>query len=89
MPVTDREVHARDGETVTRRASDELPRWFAVALNSALALIAGFGLVGLALAVVGAFIPALVVPLGGVAAALLFRGGEAERAGVRQRRPVS
>jgi hypothetical protein len=76
MPVTDRGVALRGGApAVAGRARAELPRWFAVGLTAALALVAGFGLVGLALAVVGAFIPGLVVPLGAAASALLFRGG--------------
>jgi hypothetical protein len=62
------------GGSSSTDASD-LPRWFAVVLNSALALVAGFGLVGLGLAVVGAFLPVLVVPLGGVAAVVFARWG--------------
>jgi hypothetical protein len=58
MPVTER---------------DPAPRWLDTGLAGLLAVISGFGLVGLALAVAGLFFPLLVVPLGGVAAVALFR----------------
>ena len=75
MPIDARGVQARDGGSRPAFASGDLPRWFAVGLNSALAIVAGFGLVGLAGAVFGVFVPALVVPLGGVASLVLARWG--------------
>ena len=75
MPQTERDDRARAGETAGRHASGALPRWFAAVLNSALASVAGFGLVGLALADVGAFVRFLVVPLGAAAAVVLARWG--------------
>ena len=50
-----------------------VPRWMRVGLCVALAVVAGFGLVGLVLADVGLFIPVLVVPLGAVASIALLR----------------
>src|SRR5262249_20398717 len=50
-----------------------------VRVTAGLAVVAGFGLVGLALAVVGWFMPALVVPLGAVGAVLLFRAAQPQR----------
>jgi hypothetical protein len=82
MASTDREPPRQDGGAlVSRPASGVLPWWFHFALNAALAVVAGFGLVGLALAVVGVFVPVLVVPLGGALAALFLR---MERSGIRR-----
>jgi hypothetical protein len=55
-----------------------MPSWLALPLAACLALIAGFGLVGLALAIAGVFFPLVVVPLGALASLALLRA-----AGVR------
>ncbi|HEY5014638.1 MAG TPA: hypothetical protein VIK61_18275 [Acidimicrobiia bacterium] len=82
--MTDRDA-APGGRASPEPCSDAaIPRWFAIVLTAALAVVSGFGLVGLVLAVVGAFVPVLVVPLGALAALLLFRaagGGPANAAG--------
>jgi hypothetical protein len=50
-----------------------VPSWLALPLAACLAAAAGFGLVGLALAVASLFYPVLVVPLGAAASVVLFR----------------
>jgi hypothetical protein len=55
-------------------ASAGTPRWFAFWLGLALALLVGFGLVGLVCAVLGIFVPELVVPVGAVAAVVVLVG---------------
>jgi hypothetical protein len=76
MRVTERQVAPIDGEGGARGGDPaQLPRWFAVGLTAVLAIVVGFGLVGLVLADLGAFIPAVVVPLGIAAAVPMFRWG--------------
>jgi len=48
----------------------------AIGLCVALSVVVGFGLAGLVLAVLGAFLPILVVPAGAVASAALVRGAQ-------------
>ena len=50
-----------------------VPRWMGIGLCGVLAIVAGFGLSGLALAVLGLFVPVLAVPLGAAASVALFR----------------
>jgi hypothetical protein len=50
-----------------------------VGVVAVLSIVAGFGLVGLALAVAGGFLPVLVVPLGAIGACLLFRAAQPMR----------
>lgn len=75
MPLTERDDRARAGATAGSHASGALPRWFAEGLHVALASIVGFGLVGLALADLGEFVPLLVIPLGAAAAVAFARWG--------------
>jgi len=50
-----------------------VPRWMTVGLCVALAVVVGFGLAGLALAVLGLFLPILVLPLGACVCLALVR----------------
>jgi hypothetical protein len=79
MPVTDRAAAPRDGAAPEPASDTAIPRWLAIVLVAGLAIVAAFGLVGLALAIVGAFVPLLVVPLGGVGAVLLVRAAGVTR----------
>ena len=82
MPVTDRDAALGGRQAPDTCSGAAVPRWFAIVLTAALAVVAGFGLVGLALAVVGVFVPALAVTAGAGAALVLFRvaGGATPRA---------
>src|SRR5256885_3187762 len=75
MPIDARGVEVRGCGPAAASALGDLPHWYALGLNLALAIVAGFGLVGLAFAVFGVFIPALVVPLGCAASVVLARWG--------------
>ena len=46
---------------------EALPSWFATGLVVALSAVVGFGTVGLVLAIIGIFVPALTLPLGALA----------------------
>ena len=63
---------ASDGGSDT--GAEALPSWFVVALVVALAAVVGFGTVGLALGVAGAFVPVPTLALGLVATLALVAG---------------
>jgi hypothetical protein len=72
MPVTENDPAATSVAAVLH-GGPPAPRWLDTGLAAVLALIAGFGLVGLALAVAGLFLPVLVAPIGAVVSIMLFR----------------
>ena len=63
-PVMSRADGAADGAAVGAAVGAVVPRWFELAVLSAVAFVAGFGLAALALAVVGAFHVVLVIAVG-------------------------
>ncbi len=73
MPATDQDglLAPAGGAVVSMPAP--VPVWFGTITAAALALVCGFGLVGLALAVLGVFFAVLVWPLGALASVALFR----------------
>jgi hypothetical protein len=81
MPVTEHDP-APTSVAALLHEGPPAPRWLETGLAAVLALLAGFGLVGLALAVAGLFLPVLVVPWGAVISAVLFRTAVHGRADV-------
>jgi len=71
----DREADGVDGDARALR----VPRWMSTAVIALLAALAGFGLVGLLLAVAALFVPVLVAPLGLAATIWLFRAAQGRR----------